>query len=92
MEPITQPSKVSVQANGVAPPTPKASRKQERLEIRAVTTDLTVPTATVVSAARLLVGAVGIEPSSLLKTGKLFILRSDRLAKIARNAELKYTT
>ena len=32
-----------------------------------------------------------IEPSSLLKTRKLFILRSDRTAKIATNAEVRYT-
>jgi hypothetical protein len=38
-----------------------------------------------------LVGAVGIEPSSPLQTRKLFIPRSDKNYKIARNAELRYT-
>jgi len=34
---------------------------------------------------------VGIEPSSLMETRKLFILRADRTAKIAKNAEVRYT-
>src|SRR5262249_2725742 len=34
---------------------------------------------------------VWIELSSLFETHKLFILRSDRTAKIARNAEVRYT-
>jgi hypothetical protein len=38
-----------------------------------------------------LVGAVGIEPSSSLKTRKLFIPRSDKNYKTATNAEVRYT-
>jgi hypothetical protein len=38
-----------------------------------------------------MVGAVGIEPSSPLQTRKLFILRSDKKYKNARNAEVRYT-
>jgi len=37
-----------------------------------------------------LVGAVGIEPSGLLQTRNLFILRSDESDKNARNGELRY--
>ena len=40
---------------------------------------------------KILVGAVGIEPSSPLQTRKLFILRSDKKYKNARNAEVRYT-
>ena len=38
-----------------------------------------------------LVGAVGIEPSSPLQTRKLFILRPDKNYKNDRNAEARYT-
>ena len=39
----------------------------------------------------ILVGAVGIEPSSPVQTRKLFIPRSDKNYKNDRNAEVRYT-
>ena len=39
----------------------------------------------------LLEARVGIEPSSPLQTRKLFILRSDKKYKNARNAKVRYT-